>query len=503
MRRFKFCLGIILILILVGMSGRRTTAVYTPETLDIGMSNNAEIGYNTAAQTGNRYLNQYLSGGVTGSGWATWNSNGDFAYYYIRDISQRDMVPVLTYYNILQSSPANQQNDSEQDRVRQNLASRSIMTSYWDDVALFFAKAAQFPNATVVVHVEPDMWGFMHKMTSGDDASQYPHTVYVGGTGIDALAGLPDTPQGYAQAWFALRTAAQADHVQIAYHHSRWGTDSDYAYSNPDNATLLSYANRSAQFYNSLGQEFDLTFAEVRDRDAGFYQFIYGDQGAAWWNETDYSNQITYFGRFNERTGQNIMLWQVPFGNTVKSEVNNSWERYQDNAVQTLIGESDYTTLKAYREAGLIGIIFGGGAFGVTQPYTDGGYYYEQLARYYSNGALALESPEAAATIEVTTTYSGHPGEGATFSWTTDLEGVTEYEIWSDDTADFTVGTDCAAASNCQSNGTATSFSPATPASGTVIYYKIVAVAGDQRVVSNSVLTFSFAERIYLPWSQK
>ena len=29
---------------------------------------------------------QYLAGGVnTGSGWATWNSNGDFPRYYIED----------------------------------------------------------------------------------------------------------------------------------------------------------------------------------------------------------------------------------------------------------------------------------------------------------------------------------------------------------------------------------------------------------------------------------
>src|ERR1043165_4507651 len=49
---------------------------------------------------------QYLAGGVnTGSGWATWNTNGDFPRFYIQDSIGHGMIPVFTYYQLLQSAP--------------------------------------------------------------------------------------------------------------------------------------------------------------------------------------------------------------------------------------------------------------------------------------------------------------------------------------------------------------------------------------------------------------
>src|SRR5258705_7855498 len=49
---------------------------------------------------------QYLAGGVnTGSGWATWNTNRDFPRFYIQDSIANGMIPVFTYYHLLQSNP--------------------------------------------------------------------------------------------------------------------------------------------------------------------------------------------------------------------------------------------------------------------------------------------------------------------------------------------------------------------------------------------------------------
>ena len=33
------------------------------------------------------------------------------------------------------------------------------------------------------------------------------------------------------------------------------------------------------------------------------------------------------------------MLWQVPLGNTKMRAENNTWEHYQDNKVETIIGD--------------------------------------------------------------------------------------------------------------------------------------------------------------------
>jgi hypothetical protein len=50
---------------------------------------------------------QYLAGGVnTGQGWATWNPNGTFASMYVRESLAAHLIPVLTYYQLLQSKPS-------------------------------------------------------------------------------------------------------------------------------------------------------------------------------------------------------------------------------------------------------------------------------------------------------------------------------------------------------------------------------------------------------------
>ena len=35
------------------------------------------------------------------------------------------------------------------------------MTAYYNDLKLFFRKAGAFPGRMVVLHVEPDLWGFI------------------------------------------------------------------------------------------------------------------------------------------------------------------------------------------------------------------------------------------------------------------------------------------------------------------------------------------------------
>ncbi len=60
---------------------------------------------------------QYLSGGVnTGSGWSTWNSPaGAFALWYMQNSGAQGYVPVLTYYQMLQSAPATGSTEAAKD----------------------------------------------------------------------------------------------------------------------------------------------------------------------------------------------------------------------------------------------------------------------------------------------------------------------------------------------------------------------------------------------------
>jgi hypothetical protein len=304
---------------------------------------------------------QYLAGGVnTGSGWATWNPNGDFAKFYIQESVASGMIPVFSYYQLLQSRPGG---GGESDALFANLNNTATMTAYYNDLTLFFQKAGAFTGQRVVLHVEPDFWGFMQQRSAGDAAATVP--AKVSETGIPALQGLPSNVAGFAQAVLKLRDT-YAPNVTLAYHLSVWGTNVDIAISDPPDATVDALAVRAATFYKSLSANFDLSFAEFSDRDSAFKQYIYGDGGISWWDAEDFRRNVRFLKQFSSTSRKRLVMWQIPLGNTRMRSQSNTWNHYQDNRVEWLLDEPARTHLTAYRDAGVVAFLFGGGAAGVT-----------------------------------------------------------------------------------------------------------------------------------------
>jgi hypothetical protein len=126
-------------------------------------------------------------------------------------------------------------------------------------------------------------------------------------------------------------------------------------------------ADQIHAFYQSLGVHFDVIFFDPSDRDAAFYQYQTGD-GAHWWDNGDFDRYREFMGRLVDRTGRKAILWQVPVGNTAYRSLNNAWGHFQDNRVQYWLGDRRH--LQEYVDAGLMAILFGGGAPGCTS-YTD------------------------------------------------------------------------------------------------------------------------------------
>ena len=304
---------------------------------------------------------QYLAGGVnTGNGWATWNTGGDFAKFYIQDSAASGMIPVFTYYMLLQSSPGG---GGESDADFGNLNNTATMTAYYNDLILFFRKAGAFPSQRVVLHVEPDFWGYMEQRSSNDNAATLP--AKVSETGIAALQGLPSSVVGFARAVVKLRDT-YAPNVLLAYHLSVWGTNIDIAISNPPDAQVDALGVRAATFYASLGANFDIVFTDIADRDAAFKQYIYGDLGISWWDAEDFRRNARFLGKFSRTAGKRLVMWQLPLGNTRMRAQNNTWGHYQDNRVEWLLDDATRAHLTAYRDAGVVALLFGGGASGVT-----------------------------------------------------------------------------------------------------------------------------------------
>ena len=184
-------------------------------------------------------------------------------------------------------------------------------------------------------------------------------------TGISELAGLPNNMSGFALAILRLRNA-YAPNVILGYHISVWGTDVDIALSNPSDTTVDALAARAAAFYRSLAADFDIAFAEFSDRDSGFYQYVYGDGGVHWWDAEDFRRSVRFLGGFSAAAGKRIVMWQIPLGNTKMRSQNNTNGHYQDNRPEWLLDESARTHLAAYRDAGVVAFLFGGGASGTT-----------------------------------------------------------------------------------------------------------------------------------------
>jgi hypothetical protein len=355
-----------------------------PTTMQIGLADSpgGAAALRHSAPFGFRY--QYLAGGVnTGQGWSTWNPDGTFASMYVQDSWAHHVVPVLTYYMLLQSSP---KGDSEATTDLSHLGDAQLMQAYWNDVRLLFQRVRG--TQPVVVHVEPDLWGYLEQANDVALASSF------------------------AEHWVQLRDQL-APNVILAYHMSGWGTKHDIVYEKPSDATVRAYATQSAAFYNSLHAKFDIAFEDFSDRDAGFYEKVQGNPNT-WFKPADFHRHLLYGATFVKLTGLRMVAWQIPLGNTVMRAEDDTWGHYQDNRVQWLLGAGGRAHLRAYANAGYAGFLFGGGADGttcacdarhdgVTNPAPingntktslsaddDGGYFRAQARAYYRVGALRL-----------------------------------------------------------------------------------------------------------------
>jgi hypothetical protein len=326
------------------------------------------------------YRYQYLA-----AGWQNWNPDGSFATLYVRESIAAHITPVFTLYTIRQSPPGRDIGDEAKADLG-NLTNKATMKGWYENARLLFKRAGAFKKR-VIVHVEPDLWGYVEQ--SNGDAAKVPAAV--ASTGDRDLQGLPNNVSGFARAIVKLRNK-YAKNVQLGYHLSVWGTKTDIALQDPPDKQVDALGRRSASFYKSLHAHFDMTFAEFDDRDSGFNEVVNGDGGASWWNAADFRRDVRYDRVYSRRAHQRIVKWQIPLGNTLRSVMNNTWGHYRDNRVQWLLGASGGRKhLRAYRDAGVIALLFGGGADGTTSAGTDGGYFKQRVRRYYGGrGAIRL-----------------------------------------------------------------------------------------------------------------
>lgn len=358
---------------------------------------------------------QYLVGNVnTSENWANWNSpSGQFATMWLNDSGNLGTLPVLTYYTMLNSPQSGADPGDEATKDISHLNNAATMRNYYANFKLMLDKIKAF-GKTTIVHIEPDLWGFLEQRAlrnfQSDDANSVTAAVSSAGYG-DVVDGLPDNPAGFAQALIRLRDK-YAPNALLAYHDSTWGAVDDLGLNTDPNYDVVPIARHGAKFYKSLNANFDLIFNDISDGDAGWYG--QWDKGAHWWDENNlkfpnYAQYATYLSVLHRYTQKPLVLWQLPIGNTLMRSTNNTRNHYQDNRVQYFLGANYRQNLAAYVNAGVVALLFGSGQGdttdfldgakdGVTNPVAinnndqmavvmddDGGYLRQRGAAYYAS----------------------------------------------------------------------------------------------------------------------
>ena len=332
-----------------------------PKRLQVGLADQPGGAADVRRRAAYGFRYQYLAGDVRGqSGWQNWNPDGTFVSRYVEESRQAGITPVLSWYTLQHSRPG--MGMAEDRAVRRNLGARGFVRAWLANFELALRRTG---NQRAVLHVEPDLWGYIQQRHARRAPAQ---------------------ARRIAHRMVRLRNRV-APRVLLAYHVSIWGTNTDIVLQDSSLARVRRLATRSARFYRSLGARFDLVFGEMDDRDAGFNEEVNGDGGRSWWTNADYRRHVRFFERFVQVARRRVVLWQIPLGN---SKLDNRWKHYRDNKVERLLGDPKRTWLRRYARAGVIGLLFGAGAHGATTDETDGGLFHRVANRYYRNGPVRL-----------------------------------------------------------------------------------------------------------------
>ena len=349
------------------------------------------------------YQYQYLADDIFTGGWASWNSpNGEFAKKFLEQTGKMGKIPVFTYYNIV---PAKKR---YQDPAFANLSDSEVMNKYFDDWKLLLQICKSY-GKTVIIHYEPDLFGYMQfykndPIKSRIKVSQSNHP--------DAKLFSNDL-KGLAQVIVSMRDK-YAPNVLLGWHASQWAAGFGLIINKPDPEQM---AAQTASYYQSLQAPFDLIFSEFSDSDSGYDQVINNNFNTEWsviqFSANGGMNDFDRFQRFlkklSRQTGQKIILWQIPIGNTMTKTCNNQSGHYKDNKaeyfLQPVLSNGNMDNIRAYAQSGVIAFLFGNGLNtctsyldskqdGVTAPGEaiddDGGYLRKAVKAYYQRGAVPV-----------------------------------------------------------------------------------------------------------------
>ncbi|HKW59022.1 MAG TPA: hypothetical protein VJR46_04630 [Candidatus Dormibacteraeota bacterium] len=362
------------VVVLAGVTGvagaRAAHAAPAPlpnSRLEFGLSN-FNVRWLTGSGVPWGYRFTYLAGGVnTSNPWPNWQDPslppGQFAVDYMNasTTAPAAYIPVFTYYELLQSNPS--VGSSESDRDFSNLNNASTMAAYYANFKLLMQKAGAY-GKQVVVHVEPDFWGYMQQRAAGVGASSI--TAKVRSSGFAEAAAFTDDLVGFAAALKYLRDT-YAPNVVLALHASMWSSSIDIASDTRSNIDARTEADKTAAFVNSVGT-WDAVFNDVDDHNAAWWELAscgsppcVSQWFTHWWDPgnvrfPNFARYLAWVDELHIKTARPQVVWQVPMGNQYFLTMNNTCNHYQDNVAPYFISHASDLF-----NAGLVAVLFGPG----------------------------------------------------------------------------------------------------------------------------------------------
>jgi hypothetical protein len=311
------------------------------------------------------YVYQYITWG-----WESWG--GSFVSRFVNQAWNKNYIPMVTVYNILGTPPTCGEGGS---CYALKLRNASAVQAYLDSLA----RAAQEAQGVkpVIFNIEPDFYGYMQQLSNdagnrpagvrADDPTSYPVALN--------KSGYPNTLAGFGR-YLVDMIHSIAPNALVAPMASMWATNGDP--QSVTDLTAMQMGQRTAAFIDAMGGgQADLLIVEWSDRDAG-------SGLRPWWDDSDQdtprpTRAILWENALTRAAGKRAFLWQMPVGNMA---LNNTCDHYQDNRAAYAFSHP-----RDLMDAGVMGILFGGGASCMTSASTDGGFVASQGGIAYSNPA--------------------------------------------------------------------------------------------------------------------
>ena len=309
--------------------------------------------------------------------WGCWQDPSAAPGGYVRDLlaatQQAGQIPMVTYYELLQSSGVDD-GLAEVDQVQRP----ELMTRYFADFRFVLQLIG---DRKAMIHIEPDFWGYAEYTGKG------PHQIpaAVASANSQDCAGFENSVAGMGRCLIAM-VRKYAPHALVGLHASAWSTTVDATENSDETVDVAAQAAQTVAFLKECGAaDADFIGVETSDRDAGYYQIV--EHTNHWWDATNQSlpnfhQAFSWAKAISEGLLRPNLFWQTPLGNL---SLNNTAQHYQDNRVDYFFGHLDELIA-----AHSLGMFFGAGAGDQTNPATDGGNMLNQAKAYAQSGGQAV-----------------------------------------------------------------------------------------------------------------